>query len=85
MNRMTGRAGGDLPPWKRFHGPEGVRQAGMPGGADQLSWLAGRQRQTGRPYVFCLSSGEVGDMGPVDWATDTVTGAEAQSLPPPDA
>ena len=22
--------GGDLPLWKRFHGPEGVRQAGMP-------------------------------------------------------
>ena len=40
--------------------------------------------QTGRPYVFCLWMG-AGDMGPVDGATDTVTGAEAQSLPPPDA
>jgi hypothetical protein len=56
----------------------------MPGGADEPHWLAGRQRQTGRPYVFCLFT-EAGDMGPVDGATDTVTGAEAQSLPLPDA
>ena len=37
--------GGDLPPWKRFHGPEGARQAGMPAGANACD------RQTGRPYV----------------------------------
>ena len=46
-------------------------------------YLAGRRGQTGRPYVLCLS--RAGDIGPVDGATDTVTGAEAQSLPPPDA
>ncbi len=61
-----------------FHGPEGVRQAGMPAGANACD------RQTGRPYVFWLLT-RSGDMGPVDGATDTVTGAEAQSLPPPDA
>ena len=27
--------GGDLPPWYERHGPEGARQAGMPGGGGQ--------------------------------------------------
>ena len=43
--------GGDLPPWKRFHGPEGARQAGMPGGKDRQSdpCCGGGRRSTVRP------------------------------------
>ena len=58
-----------------FHGPEGVRQAGMPG-VSRPDYPAGRcGRRGGRMSPALLGAG---DMGPADGATDTVTGAEAQ-------
>ena len=38
-------------PWKRFHGPEGARQAGMPGGGGQIigRLCDGGRRSTVRP------------------------------------
>ena len=71
--------GGDLPLWKRFHGPEGVRQAGMPAGANACD------RQTGRPYVSCSSFLTSWRYGTGRRGDRHRTGAEAQSLPPPDA
>ena len=68
-----------------FHGPEGVRQAGMPG-VEPARLLSGWPRDQGRRGGrMSLALDGAGDMGPADRATDTVTGAEARSLPPPDA
>ena len=64
------------------HGPEGVRQAGMSRWSRPVIWPAAAGRRGGR---MSLGLNGARDMGPVDGATDTVTGAEAQSLPPPDA
>ena len=44
-HRVSGRAAVTSHPWKRFHGPEGARQAGMPGGGGQT---IGRLRDGGR-------------------------------------
>ena len=51
MDRMTGRAAVTSHPWKRFHGPEGARQAGMPGGGGQTigRLCDGGRRSTVRP------------------------------------
>ncbi|RLP22919.1 hypothetical protein D8676_21955 [Mesorhizobium sp. YM1C-6-2] len=51
MDRMTGRAAVTSHPWKRFHGPEGARQAGMPGGGGQITGRLcdGGRRSTVRP------------------------------------
>ncbi len=51
MDRMTGRAAVTSHPWKRFHGPEGARQAGMPGGDGQTigRLCDGGRRSTVRP------------------------------------
>ena len=43
--------GGDLPPWKRFHGPEGARQAGMPGGRATAYRRWSAAEADGAPYV----------------------------------
>ena len=43
--------GGDLPPWKRFHGPEGARQAGMPGGSATAYRRCSAPEADGAPYV----------------------------------
>ena len=54
--------------------------------SDRPACRQARMPATGRRGGRMSSAPDgVGDMGPVDGATDTVTGAEAQSLPPPDA
>ena len=73
-------------PWKRFHGPEGARQAGMPGGGGQITGRLcdGGRRSTVRPgpleYLVADS-----DVCPAESGDSHRTGAEAQSLPSPDA
>ena len=73
-------------PWKRFHGPEGARQAGMPGGGGQTigRLCDGGRRSTVRPgpleYLVADS-----DVCPAESGDRHRTGAEAQSLPSPDA
>ena len=86
MDRMTGRAAVTSHPWKRFHGPEGARQAGMPGGGGQITGRLcdGGRRSTVRPgpleYLVADS-----DVCPAESGDRHRTGAEAQSLPSPDA
>ncbi len=78
--------GGDLPPWYERHGPEGARQAGMPGGDGQTigRLCDGGRRSTVRPgpleYLVADS-----DVCPAECGDRHRTGAEAQGLPSPDA
>ena len=77
--------GGDLPPWYERHGPEGARQAGMPGGSATAYRRRPAAEADGAPYVRPLEYLVARDVCPAEGGDRHRTGAEAQSTPPPDA
>ena len=59
-------------PWKRFHGPEGARQAGMPGGGGQ---------DIGRLCVEADGAPYVPDHWSISWPTGRVPGRMRRQTP----
>ena len=72
--------GGDLPPWYERHGPEGARQAGMPGGTATAYRRWPAAEADGAPYVRPLEYLVARDVCPAEWATDTGRGRRPKAL-----
>ena len=60
-------------PWKRFHGPEGARQAGMPGGRATAYRRWSATEADGAPYVP--------DHWSISWPTGRVPGRKRRQTP----